>query len=437
MELKRYMDIEFYEPDIIRQVQEKRLRKHLVYCSKHSPYYQRILKDSCIDFERITLEQLCELPFTDKPDVEKYNNDFCAVLSVKIVDVVLSSGTTGRPMRIMYTDYDLNRLAYNEEKSFAGCGITANDIVLLTCTMDRCFVAGLAYFLGIRSLGATAIRNGLNTLENQKDIILRMKPTVIVGVPTFLKKLGLYLQNNKIDPGKTSVSKLVCIGEPLRNQHLELLKTGRDLETIWQAKAFSTYASSEIVTTFCECTAQQGGHLHPDLAVVEIVDENGKVLSSGHTGEVVVTPLAVEGMPLVRFKTGDISFSIDKQCSCGRHSARLGPVLGRKKQMMKVRGTTVYPQSIYSALEEINGIDDYYIIVSSETDLSDNITICVTVNENSCNCEIIQNKLQARLRVKPTVIITNKEKLTQQVYTPESRKAVRFIDRRKQNGYLP
>lgn len=434
MELKQYMDIEFSEPHIIRKLQEKRLRNHLVYCSKDSPYYQRILKDSCIDFERIRLEQLCELPFTEKSDLEKYNDDFCAVSPVKIVDIVLSSGTTGCPTRIMYTDYDLKRLAYNEKKSFAGCGITAEDIVLLTCTIDRCFVAGLAYFLGIRSLGATAIRNGLNTLENQKDIILRMKPTVIVGVPTFLKKLGLYLQNNKIDPGKTSVSRLVCIGEPLRNQHLELLKTGKELENIWQAKAFSTYASTETVTTFCECTAQQGGHLHPDLAVVEIVDENGKALSSGHTGEVVVTPLAVEGMPLLRFKTGDISFLIDKQCSCGCYSARLGPVLGRKKQMMKVRGTTVYPQSIYSALEEINGIDDYYIIVSSETDLSDNITICVTVNENSCNCEIIQNKLQAKLRVKPTVVITSKEKLTQQVYTSESRKPVRFIDRRKQNG---
>jgi len=434
MELKQYMDIEFSEPHIIRKLQEKRLRDHLVYCSKHSPYYQRILKDSCIDFERIRLEQLCELPFTDKSDLEKYNNDFCAVSPVKIVDVVLSSGTTGCPTRIVYTDYDLNRLAYNEKKSFAGCGITAEDIVLLTCTIDRCFVAGLAYFLGVRSLGATAIRNGLNTLENQKDIILRMKPTVIVGVPTFLKKLGLYLQNNKINPAKTTVSKLVCIGEPLRNQNLELLKIGLDLEEIWQAKAFSTYASTETVTTFCECTAQQGGHLHPDLAVVEIIDENGKVLPPRHIGEVVVTPIAMEGMPLVRFKTGDISFLIDKQCPCGRYSARLGPILGRKKQMMKVRGTTVYPQSIYSALEEINGIDDYYLIVSSETDLSDNITIYVTVNENSCNCEIIQNKLQAKLRVKPKVIITDKEKLAQQVYTPESRKPVRFIDRRKQNA---
>jgi len=430
MELKQYMNIEFSEPHIIKKLQEKRLRNHLVHCSKHSPYYQRILKDSYIDFERITLEQLCKLPFTDKSDLEKYNNDFCAVSSVKIVDVVLSSGTTGRPTRIIYTDYDLNRLAYNEKKSFAGCGITAEDIVLLTCTMDRCFVAGLAYFLGVRSLGATAIRNGLNTLESQKDIILRMNPSVIVGVPTFLKKLGLYLQNNNIDPVKTAVSKLVCIGEPLRNYNLEPLKIGRDLEEIWQAKTFSTYASTETVTTFCECTAQQGGHLHPDLAVVELIDKNGKVLSSEHTGEVVVTPLSVEGMPLVRFKTGDISFLIDKQCPCGRYSARLGPILGRKKQMMKVRGTTVYPQSIYSALEEINGIDDYYLIVSSETDLSDNITIYVTVNENSCNCEIIQNKLQAKLRVKPKVIITDKEKLAQQVYTPKSRKPVRFIDRR-------
>ncbi|MCJ7616408.1 MAG: AMP-binding protein, partial [Desulfobacterales bacterium] len=418
MELKQYMDIEFSEPHIIRKLQEKRLGDHLVYCSKHSPYYQRILKDSCIDFERITLEQLCELPITDKSDLEKYNNDFCAVSPLKIVDVVLSSGTTGCPTRIMYTDYDLNRLAYNEKKSFAGCGITAEDIVLLTCTIDRCFVAGLAYFLGVRSLGATAIRNGLNTLENQKDIILRMNPTVIVGVPTFLKKLGLYLQNNKIDPVKTAVSKLVCIGEPLRNHNLELLKIGQDLEEIWQAKAFSTYASTETVTTFCECTAQEGGHLHSDLAVVEIVDGNNKVLPPGHVGEVIVTPLAVEGMPLLRFKTGDISFLIANKCSCGRYSLRLGAILGRKKQMMKVRGTTVYPQSIYSALEEINGIDDYYIIVSSETDLSDNINIYVSVKENSCDSKIIQNKLQAKLRVKPTVVITSKEKIAQQVYTP-------------------
>jgi phenylacetate-CoA ligase len=429
-EIDRYRHIAFSAPDAIREVQENRLREHLTYCREHSPYYRRILNNSGVDLGSITLDQLSGLPFTEKSDIEQYNDDFCAVSPAKIVDIVLSSGTTGRPTRLMYTDYDLQRLAYNEEKSFEGCGITADDTVLLTCTIDRCFVAGLAYFLGIRSLGAAAIRNGLNSLESHRDIIERMDPTVIVGVPTFLKKLGLYLQEIGIDPAKTAVSKLVCIGEPLRDKDLALLEVGDDLENIWQAKTFSTYASSEIVTTFCECTSQQGGHLHPDLAVVEIVNENGTVLPPGTTGEVVVTPMAVEGMPLVRFRTGDMSFLINTPCSCGRFSTRLGPILGRRKQMMKIRGTTLYPQAVYSVLEELNAVSEYYIMVTSESDLSDSMTVYAAVNDMSCTADTIQDRLQARLRVKPAVVITDEETIKQQVYTPKLRKPVHFIDRR-------
>lgn len=429
-EIDRYRHIAFSAPDAIREVQENRLREHLTYCREHSHYYRRSLNNSGVDLGSITLDQLSGLPFTEKSDIEQYNDDFCAVPPAKIVDIVLSSGTTGRPTRLMYTDYDLQRLAYNEEKSFEGCGITADDTVLLTCTMDRCFVAGLAYFLGIRSLGAAAIRNGLNSLESHRDIIERMDPTVMVGVPTFLRKLGLYLQAIGIDPAKTAVSKLVCIGEPLRDKDLALLEVGDDLQNIWQAKTFSTYASSEIVTTFCECTSQQGGHLHPDLAVVEIVNENGTVLPPGTTGEVVVTPMAVEGMPLVRFRTGDMSFLINTPCSCGRFSARLGPILGRRKQMMKIRGTTLYPQAVYSVLEELNAVSEYYIMVTSESDLSDSMTVYAAVNDMSCTADTIQDRLQARLRVKPAVVITDEETIKQQVYTPKSRKPVHFIDRR-------
>lgn len=430
IDLHHYWNIAFSTPDDIRKIQENRLREHLVYCSKHSPYYQKSLKDTGINCKHITIDQLYKLPFTEKSDIERYNEDFCAVSLEKVIDIVLSSGTTGVPTKVVYTDYDLQRLAYNEAKSFAGCGITAEDVVLLTCTMDRCFVAGLAYFLGIRSLGAAAIRNGHSNLESHAEIIRRMNPTVIVGVPTFLRKLGLYLREKGIDAGKTTVSKLVCIGEPLRDKHLKLLKIGDDMQNIWQARAFSTYASSEIVTTFCECSAQQGGHLHPDLAIVEIVDDNGNVLSPGTIGEVVVTPIAVEGMPLIRFKTGDVSFLIDEPCSCGRFSPRLGPILGRKKQMMKVRGTTLYPQAVYSALEEIDSISEYYITVTSESNLSDSITIHTAVKDTSCTAEIIQERLQARLRVKPVIIITDEETIKQQVYTSKSRKPVRFLDRR-------
>jgi phenylacetate-CoA ligase len=430
MELKRRPDIAFADCDSIKKLQQTRLREHLLYCSNNSPYYKRVFHDNGIDLSKTTLENLSTLPFTEKSDLEEFNDDFCAVDNEKIVDIVLSSGSTGKPTRMMYSEYDLRRLAYNEEKAFAGCGVTAADTVLLTCTIDRCFVAGLAYFLGVQAVGAAAIRNGYNTLESQKEIITQMDPTVIVGVPTFLRKLALYMHEAGTDPGETSVSRLVCIGEPLRDRQLDLLGVGSDLERLWNAKVFSTYASSEIVTTFCECSAQQGGHLHPDLAIVEIVDQDGNPQPPGTVGEIVVTPPAVEGMPLVRFKTGDVSFLIDAPCVCGRNSVRLGPILGRKKQMLKVRGTTLYPQAVFTALDELDWVSEYYITVTSESEFSDNIEVCVAVKDNSCTCEMIQEKLRARLRLKPRVKIIAEEAVRRQVFTPKSRKPVRLIDKR-------
>lgn len=429
-ELFRCPSLAFSEPETIRGVQESRLREHLAYATSRSPYYRRTLVNAGVGCSQFTLERLPELPFTEKSDLEEHNDDFWAVPPERFVDIVFSSGTTGRPTRVMYTEHDLVRLAYNEERSFAGCGIVAGDAVLLTCTMDRCFVAGLAYFLGIRSLGAAAIRNGQSSLDSHAEVIIRLNPSVIVGVPSFLKTLGRFLQQKEIDPRKTGTSKLVCIGEPLRDRNLELLKIGRDLESIWQAELFSTYASSEIATTFCECTAQQGGHLHPDLAIVEIVGDDGAVLPPGTEGEVVVTPLSVEGMPLVRFKTGDTSFLIDEPCSCGRFSPRLGPILGRKKQMMKIRGTTLYPQAVHSVLQEMPAVSDYYMVITSDHDLSDSLTIFAAVDHEDCTTDLIERTLQARLRVKSKVVIVDEKTIRQQVFPAESRKPVRLIDRR-------
>ena len=430
MDFSTYKEISFSSSDKIQAVQQRLLRKHLDYCQEHSPFYQRLFKRHKINPTEITLANLCELPFTNKADIEKNNDEFLAARPDRIVDIVLSSGTAGKPTKIAYTESDLKRLAYNEEKSFLACGFNAKDVVLLTCTLDRCFVAGLAYFLGIRALGAAAIRNGLNSVDSHVQVIQRMRPTALVGVPSFLRKLGISLAEKKPTMRKQAVSKLVCIGEPLRGEDLGFLKVARDLEEIWGAKAYSTYSSSEIVTTFCECDAQAGGHLHPDLAIVEIVDDEGAVLAPGRKGEVVVTPMAVEGMPLVRFKTGDISFIIDTPCNCGRNTLRLGPILGRKKQMMKVRGTTIYPQTLYSAIEEIKGVREYYIVVTSESELSDNIEVHLSVDSPDWAPEAIQEKLQARLRLKPRVLISDDVSIRGQVYNPESRKPIRFIDRR-------
>jgi phenylacetate-CoA ligase len=202
------------------------------------------------------------------------------------------------------------------------------------------------------------------------------------------------------------------------------------LEKLWGAEIYSTYASSETITSFCECTAQNGGHLHPELAVVEIVDDDGKALQPGEAGEVVVTPLAIEGMPLIRFRTGDVSFLMNEPCTCGRSSARLGPILGRKKQMIKFRGTTLYPGAIYSVLDGIPDVGDYYVTVTSDYDLSDIVKVFAAVRNGSCSAAMIQERLQAQLRVRPEVEIVSEQRVREQIAPEGSRKVNRFLDMR-------
>jgi phenylacetate-CoA ligase len=423
--------MEFLSPAEIREKQEILLRQHLKYVAESSPYYRKMFVSCGIDPGSVTMESFKEIPFTDRQLFGEQNSDFLAVPMEKIVDIVLSSGTTGLPTSVMYTEGDLLRLAYNEEISFLSCGITRDDTVLLTCTIDRCFIAGLAYFSGVRKLGAAAIRNGLANVESHLEIIKRLRPTVIVGVPTFLLKLGRHLKSQGLAPETTGVKKLVCIGEPIRDRELGFLRAGEELESIWGAKIYSTYASSETITSFCECTAQTGGHLHPELAIVEIIDEEGRLLGAGETGEVVVTPLSIEGMPLVRFRTGDISFLMDSPCQCGRNSVRLGPILGRKKQMMKIKGTTIYPESIYSVLDNIPGVSEYFITASSDYDLSDRVKVFVAVNDTACTEQFILDRMQAMLRVTPEVAITSEDTVMRWRSAGNSRKIVRFIDERK------
>ena len=426
----RQQQLEFYSSDEIRALQESRLNSHLSYVASNSPYYRSFFHKHGIAVEKITLDSLAEIPCTDKTVFGNDHDTILAVPLARIVDIVLSSGTTGRSTKVMYTENDLRRLAYNEEISFASCGLNSDDVVLLTCTIDRCFIAGLAYFSGVRNLGAAAIRNGLSSVESHREIIRRLKPTAIVGVPTFLLKLGQFLITEGIDPASTGVKKLVCIGEPIRDRKLAFLKVGEKLEHLWGARIYSTYASSETITSFCECTAQQGGHLHPDLAVVEIINDAGDTLPHGETGEVVVTPLAIEGMPLVRFRTGDVSFLLDEPCPCGRNSLRLGPILGRKNQMIKLRGTTLYPNSINAVLDSFPEISEYYITASSDYDLSDVVKVFVAVANSSCSAEMIMDRLQAHLRVRPEVIITNEDQIRNQVYSGNPRKLFRFMDER-------
>ena len=238
--------LDFLPPEELRVMQTLILREHLQFCSQYSPYYKRLFGNR--DWSRFTPDRLPELPLTEKCDIAKDPEDFQASPWRNVMDVVFSSGTTGTPCRIVYTAGDMERLAYNEQCCFAAAGMTPDDKVLLTCTLDRCFVAGMAYYQGVCRLGASAIRNGLNTLESHAEVIRTLRPSMIVGVPSFLRHLGKHLGERGVSVD--SVRALICIGEPVHDEKFGFSELGGQLRELWNARIQSTYASSEIVSSF-------------------------------------------------------------------------------------------------------------------------------------------------------------------------------------------
>jgi len=418
---------EFLSCDEIQAKTLRALRNHVKHVKEVSPYYRDALWD--ISPEDIkTIEDFQRIPFTSKATLAEHNDRFLGINPRAVVETVVTSGSTGKPVRFALTANDIERLAFNEALSFHSIGINPDDNAQIMVSLDRLFIAGMAYYRGMTLLGANTMRIGVLPFEMQKHYIEMLQPTVLVGVPSFIKKLGQELAKANYDTVNSPVKKIVCIGESLRTQNMELNSTGQAIEQLWGAKVFSTYASTEMSVSYCECEHQLGGHAHPELVFTEIIDENGKVVPDGTPGELVATPLGVEGMPLARYRTGDITFSISEPCGCGRNTMRIGPILGRKSQMIKLRGTTVYPLTITNALDALDEIGDYIIVLENDDSLSDRVAIHVAATPASV--EKISNHLRAVARVNFPILISNTA--TIQSLRGATRKKIRILDWRQQ-----
>ena len=426
-------EIERQDPKKIQQFQEEKLQELLQYLSIHSPYYQRIFKEYHIDIKEIkTLEDLQKLPTTTKNDLQCYNDDFLCVPKTAITDYASTSGTLGRPVTFGLTDKDLDRLAYNEAISLSCAGIQKGDVVQLMTTIDRRFMAGLAYFLGIRKLGASIVRIGAGIPELQWDSIHSYQPKWLIAVPSFLLKLIEFAEKSGIDYRKSSVKGVICIGETLRKQDFSPnLLTQKIMEKWPELALYSTYASTEMSTTFTECEYMHGGHHHPELIITEVLDDEGKVLPEGSLGELTITTLGIEGMPLLRFRTGDMVTLHQEPCSCGRNTLRVSPVVGRKQQMIKYKGTTLYPPVLMDLLTEFAQVENYIIEISNNEILTDEILIKIgTSTPSDALREEIINHFRAKMRVVPKIEFHPVETIEQQLYPKGSRKPVKVIDHR-------
>ncbi|HEX2394662.1 MAG TPA: AMP-binding protein [Bacteroidales bacterium] len=426
-------DIETRTLDEIRLFQEQELKKTLRYLNTYSRFYNNSFKKHKIDPGKInTLDDLVQLPLTTKEDLQLHGSEFVCVDKSQIVDYITTSGTLGEPVVFAMTDNDLNRLAYNELLGFSIADCNNEDIFQLMTTIDRRFMAGLAYFLGARMLKAAMVRVGNGIPELQWDSIKRFSPTTLVAVPSFLLSIIDYAEKHGIDHHACGVKRAVCIGDSIRNTDFTYNTLGKKISEKWPGlKLYSTYASTEMATSFTECEFGVGGHHNPDLIIVEFLDEHDKPVHAGIPGEVTITTLGVEGMPLLRFKTGDIATAHEEPCKCGRNTMRMGPVIGRKKQMIKFKGTTLYPPALYDILENIDGVKNYVVEVYTNNIGTDEILIRIGATDHSESFEkIIKDHFRARLRVAPSISFESPDYISSLQFPPMSRKPVKLIDRR-------
>ena len=432
-------DIEYESPDVIKEYQEQLMHKALSYLQAHSPYYQQMFRENGVDIAQVRhLEDLTRLPFTEKKDLQLRNWDFLCCPREKIVDYVTTSGTLGEPVSFACTDIDLQRLAYNEKKSFACAGLGPGHILQLMTTIDKRFMAGLAYFLGIRELGASIIRVGNGIPELQWDTIERLHPDAIMCVPSFIPRLIQYAEAHGIDYRASSVRKIIGIGEGMRDQDFNLNLLGRRIKEKWDVELYATYSSTEMGATFSECQFGCGGHVHPELIIVEIIGEDDRPVPDGEVGEIVVTTLGVEGMPLLRFRTGDMAAKITEQCRCGRWSYRLTPLVGRKNNMIKFKGTTLYPPMIIDVLDNCRDIALYQLVLDLNDLGGDDVKVRVGVpdpdpDKDARLVAALKNTFRAKIRVAPAIEVCRADLLARDVYKESSRKPLKVVDLRPKN----
>ncbi|MBE6340183.1 MAG: AMP-binding protein [Bacteroidales bacterium] len=431
--MERNPQIQYKTEKEIAEYQDSRLRETIAYVAEKSPFYRRLFAENGIDPQSIkTVADLQKIPVTTKVELQRFNNDFLCVSERDVVDIVTTSGTTGDPVVVKLTENDLQRLAYNEWLSFSTAGCTRDDVLQLMTTIDRRFMAGLAYFMGARSLGMGVCRVGNGIPELQWDTIKRIGSTCGMVIPSFIMKLIDYAKSQGIDYRHSTMKKCVCIGEALYKPNGERTALGNRIHTEWpELKLYTTYASTEMQSSFTDCEYFCGGHVQPELIYVELLDENNQPVKEGEAGEVTITNFGIEGMPLVRFKTGDICYMYSSPCKCGRNTKRLSSVIGRKNQMIKYKGTTVYPPVMFDILDNIEGVANYAVEVYTNSLGTDEIKVRVgSERTDEGFVKHIKDLFRAKVRVAPQVSIETPDYVNKLTHPQMSRKPVKFFDLR-------
>ena len=368
-------ELESADRQKIEKLQLERLQKIVNRAYEKVPFYRKKFDEVGFKPDEIeSLEDIQKIPFTTKDDLrDNYPYDLFAEPLADIVRIHSSSGTTGKPIVVGYTEQDMLNWTNCVTRLIAAAGARRNDVAQVAFGYGM-FTGGFGLHYGLENMGITVIPASSGNSERQIMMMEDFGTTILISTPSY----ALYLSEVAADMGVDSSRLDVRLGLFGGEGHTEAMR--EEIEDRWGMKVTENYGLSEIVGPGVsgECVEQQGLHINEDHFYPEIVDpDSGEVQKPGSRGELVLTTLTKEGIPMLRYRTGDITFLNYEPCSCGRTTVRMNKILGRADDMLIIKGVNVFPSQIESVLVGIDNIGPHYQIIVRRDGYMDDVEVCV------------------------------------------------------------
>ncbi len=424
--------IETMEQEKMAELQAEKLRDLAAYIYQMPFYRSRMQEQGLLPQDICNLADIQKLPFITKQDMrDNYPYGLFAVPLSEIVRIHASSGTTGRPTVVGYTKRDIGIWSEVMARSLVGAGVTKQSFIQIAYGYGL-FTGGLGAHYGAELLGASVIPISSGNTARQIMLMTDFGTTAIACTPSYALYIAETMREMGIDPHKTKLKVGIFGAEPWSEN------MRREIEEQLGIMAIDIYGLSEIIGpgVACECHVQNGLHINEDHFYPEIINPlTGEVLPDGEKGELVLTTLTKEGMPMIRYRTRDLTVLHRSVCECGRTLVRMGKVLGRSDDMLIIRGVNVFPSQVESVLLSLGETSPHYQLIVDRQDNMDNMTVLVELTDNMFSDEIrgletlehkIKGELASVLGVSATVRLVGSKTIER-----SEGKAKRVIDKRK------
>ena len=429
---------EYLDPELetmtreqIEALQVERLKETVKRCM-NNPFYKARLEKAGVTPENITsVDDIRRIPFTTKQDLrDTYPFGLASAPLTECVRLHSSSGTTGNPTVILHTQKDLDEWANQVARNLWMVGLRPNDVFQNSSGYGM-FTGGLGFQYGAERLGMLTIPAAAGNSLRQIKFMTDFGTTALHAVPSYVTRLYEVMQEQGVDPRKDTKLKVLAIGaEP----HSE--EQRKRIENMLGVKAYNSFGMSEMCGPGVgfECKEQNGLHFWEDYYIVEIVDpETLEPVPDGEIGELVLTSIRREAMPLLRYRTRDLTRVLGRGCPCGRNHVRLDRMKGRSDDMMVLRGVNIFPIQIEKILMQFKELASNYLITLTTDDNNDNMTVEVEIEDLFTDDyqKLIELQKKVKRALKDEILLTPHVKLVPKGTLPVSEgKAVRVVDKR-------